>query len=609
MKKRWIVLALAALCGSFMLQAAPVSSTRALDIAKRIFSATPATKAGTGEIRIIWDGEFGDVATKTAVQPAFYVITRDGGGFVIIAGDDNVTPVLGISDHNTFKVEGMPDNVKWWMERMKAYVRSAKTQSREVREQWASYVGTKSAKISGEVTALVSRFTPEWNQNAPYNSACPLDASNNRTITGCVPLAIAEIMAYESANGVEMPSSGIGTVGGYSSTWPSGYSEEYVCPAPYDLSTHSYDWSAIANFNAADATPDQIENLAQLIADIGAAVEAMYAMGETSANSYAVPSHMIDHFYFNKAATVELASSYTRRNWIAKLKAEIDSRPLFYFGQSLVGGHAFVFDGYGLYDGDDVFHVNFGWGPFFNGYFYPFHLDTSEETDGSEEWSYDAGAIFGFYPDPDSEYPIVLEAYYYNESYPGVRAEYVAGNGYRLSYMIVNRGNTSYTGQVKFAVVKKDGSKQDISNSVIDYSVNSYGFSGSSIWYFAINNISFGDKVVCYYKVGNDWIQLGGPVGSAIAEWPLMPAAFIAIEDVYHVGDYFTFALKNNNFRYAGSLWTITDPDGEVEESILQSEREFHLTKAGTYKIKVDVLESESSSTIIETIVTQITVE
>ena len=94
MKARVFTFLLVLLIFGGSLSAAPVSSSRALDIAIKIFAAQPATKAVGGSLRIVWDGE--DVATKAAVQPAFYVVARDGGGFVIVAGDDNVRPILAM---------------------------------------------------------------------------------------------------------------------------------------------------------------------------------------------------------------------------------------------------------------------------------------------------------------------------------------------------------------------------------------------------------------------------------------------------------------------------------------------------------------------------------
>ena len=173
------------------LSAAPVSSGRALDIAKKIFAVQPATKSGGGSLRIVWDGE--EVATKAAVQPAFYVVARDGGGFVIVAGDDNVRPILAISDHNEFKVEGMPANVRWWMDRMKAYVRATTIQEPEVKALWADLVSTKAdASVpTADVINKVEHLTPEWSQGNTYhkgqaderqifNSKCPKDAESER---------------------------------------------------------------------------------------------------------------------------------------------------------------------------------------------------------------------------------------------------------------------------------------------------------------------------------------------------------------------------------------------------------------------------------------------
>ena len=210
MKRILTLLCTAFLFGTFVLQAAPVTRSQALDVAKKVFAVQPATKAA-GDVIFIWDGEY--VATKS-IQPAFYVFGRDGGGFVIVAGDDNVQPILALSDSNEFRVDGMPSNVKWWMERMKAWVRSATTQSQSVRDQWAKFTSTKAgAAITGEVTDKVEHLTPEWDQTDTlqgrliYNSLCPMDKAQptRRCITGCVATAISEVLTTMSGLYAAMP--------------------------------------------------------------------------------------------------------------------------------------------------------------------------------------------------------------------------------------------------------------------------------------------------------------------------------------------------------------------------------------------------------------------
>ena len=614
MKKILSFVFICLLAGGTALQAAPVSGSRALDIAQKIFTAQPTTKSGSGQVKLIWDGE--EVATK-GVQPAFYVFGRDGGGFVIIAGDDNVQPVLAISDRNPFRVEGMPEHVKWWMERMKAYVRASAPQTPEIGAQWEKYVGTKAANahITGTVTDKVEKLTPEWDQgnNDPYyfgsgiyvfNKKCPLDGTEY-SVAGCVAVALAELLTYQSGQaGVDMPASASGTVGGY--TPASGY----VAPAAYSLGT-TYKWSelrSLTNIAAVKAAVDAnntalLDNLAQLIADLGAMVEASYSKNGTNANTYAAIESLIEHMGFNKGAYYASESSYTERKWIALLKAELDKRPLIYYGRTKTNsGHAFLFDGYGKYDGTDVFHVNFGWGGGdYNGYYYNTHLDS-----GNGDYSYRCGAILDFYPDAASTYPVVLEASYYNANTPGIRAEYAEGIGCSVYYCISNMGQQQYDGQIKFSLVKKDGTVNDLVTEELT-DLDSYSSIAQSVWCGDIGTVNFGDKIVCYYLDGSEWKLLGGSIGYAVAEWPLMPAAFIKTEATYNLNDYFAFELMNNDCLYAGTVWTFTDPSGNTVTKD-QSEQEIQLTKKGTWKVEAAVAAYEGEA-VTETIVTHIIVK
>ena len=48
-----------------------------------------------------------------AATPDYYVFNAsDGGGFVVVSGDDRTTPVLGYSDTGTIKPDKMPDGMK-----------------------------------------------------------------------------------------------------------------------------------------------------------------------------------------------------------------------------------------------------------------------------------------------------------------------------------------------------------------------------------------------------------------------------------------------------------------------------------------------------------------
>ena len=628
MKKTLSLIISIILFGGFVLQAAPVSRSQALKVAKAVFEAQPATKAG-GRLEIVWDGE--EVATK-GVQPAFYVIARSSGGFVIVSGDDNVRPILGLSANGCFETENMPENVKWWMDRMKDYVRSVNAQSSDVKEQWSQFAGTKAnASVSGTITDKVEKLTPEWDQgnNDPrrfgeyvFNTACP-QVDNEYCLVGCVAVALGEVLTYESGQpGVEMPSQASGTVGGYSAH------DGYVAPAQYTLNA-TYDWENLrtltginAILNTASGSPIRA-NLARLLADLGAIIEAEYSVTGTGADHNDVDEHMIEHFGLNKAVSLKYATNYTSSQWVEMLRAEIDKRPVLFSGRAESNsiGHSFVLDGYGTYKGETVFHVNFGWGGWNNGYYYITNMDAGE----SHNYSYRCSAFFDFYPDPDSEYPADLGFIQATATIHGVSRVFNGLSSDRtISYNqefllsiggIYNYGKTSYSGEIWIARESLDGTYELLFpiQVLADGDPNNPPLSPGSYRYYCDKCVqitgrpfSFGEHLSVYYSANASktvWKKIPTPAGGRfVGDLPLLPAAFIYTESSYSQGGYFAFRLINNDTAYSRTNWTITYPDGEIKVYHQQASDGFRLTKTGKYKIEAEVIENS------EKIVTYITV-
>ena len=621
------------------LSAAPVSPGRALDIAKKIFAAQPATKAGGGALRIVWDGE--DVATK-AVQPAFYVVARDGGGFVIVAGDDNVTPILAISDRSEFKVEGMPDNVKWWMDRMKAYVRATTIQEPEVKALWADLVSTKAdASVpTADVTNKVEHLTPEWSQGNTYhegqtderqlfNSKCPKDADGNYTFTGCVATAIGEVVTTLSGLYPDvMPTCVTGTIEPY--TARPGYVSASTVEKPYVLNA-SYDWANLRQLTGTDAIKaaadnrthwDWLDNMDQLLADLGAVMHSSYSAGGTGAIAEQTAGLMAEYFGFNKAAYYDKAADYSARQWREKLKGQLTERPIIYRGgtSDRQSGHAFVFDGYGTYGGADVFHVNFGWNGSCNGYYYETNLDSVPEYN----FSWDCGAIFDFYPDPSSTYRKIIKLYSsnmgspfgfrYTGSAPAAKGDLILTDW--IAYL--NEGHDPYDGKIRLAVLNEKG---DVVQELYERDFTTYPLNPGDGYIVCLNeqddvhvafDISLGDRIVLQYAVDDRnevWEKVTSTLlpDSFIDELPLIPLAFIRTEDSYKVGDWFDLRLMNHDQIYAGTRWTFTDPDGKAV-TIDQSEWEFQLTKKGIWMIEAAVA-SEVGADPVKTLTTYIEVK
>ncbi|MBO4340038.1 MAG: C10 family peptidase [Bacteroidales bacterium] len=635
--KRFFLIIIATMLTGSMLQAEPVSESRAREVAMKVLAAQPATKASSGDVKLIWDGE--NAATKAASNPAFYVFGRESGGFVIIAGDDNAQPVLAISDKNQFQVEGMPENVKWWMDGMKTYVRSVSPTS-EVKAQWAQFAETKADPIPSNdpgLSGIVIHPTPEWAQGSTdnkyyersvFNAKCPVNADLQTTLTGCVATALGELLTTLSAlYPAAMPTHPtVAQIPGYEV--PDGYLPAAAEGDYYNLVTTGYNWAGLrtltgdAAIRAAIAAGNDalLDSLGYLLADLGAIMRAQYARKDTGAPTAFAPYYMGECFGMNKAAHFDYAEDFTARQWIEKLKTELDQRPVLYSARTATSGHAFLLDGYARYSGSDMFYINFGWLGVDNGYYLIPEFG---------DYIYSHAAVFDFYPDPTSTYPTILKLVVRRSgAHPSNGFKWEGGvaptadNGYQvlLDYFYVSNEGGDYNGSFRLvAVDKSDNVKQEIDQFAYslpaNYSVGVY-YPASDDKHLSFTPV-FGDKIVMQYTTDetdanpDNWawetITAYAPVGALIDELPLLPAAFIKTDAAYHVGDYFQFKLLNNDYLYAGTVWKITAPDGTVSSNLEQSLIEFQLTQAGAYKIEAAVAPVEGDP-VVETITTYIEV-
>ena len=618
---------LSVFCGRTLL-AGPVSPGRALEIGQNLLADSPATRTGSNTVSIVWDGEF--EGSRTTAAPAFYVIARDGGGFVIIAGNDNVTPILGFSETGQFESKDMPSHVKWFMNRLKTYVRSSYSEEPGVRARWAALQNTRAnASVSSiDENSEVRHPTPEWYQGANYNDVqlfnkyCPI-VDGKYCLTGCVATALAEILTTLSGIYPEdMPTSGSGLVGGYSI--PEEYAAAgFVVPSQYELTTE-YDWAGLRLLTKGTDIGDAVrnnnleilDNLSHLMADCGAAVEAMYTPEATSAfTDYRVTGGMSRHLGMSKTAHTEYADSYSSAQWKQLLKTDLAQRPLLYSGVSVTGGHAFVLDGYATSQGQDVFYVNFGWLGNDNGFYFIDHLLTS----GNGDFANGCDVILDFYPDKQGATSYRPNIAYYsityeNVDYYGITADQEIKVNEPFGMFLGglwNAGSVDYTGSLILQFEDKNGDRL-ADWTITDFSSSSFppGSVTLASYSFTLEqeDFVFGNRFVAYYSDGNDLRAIKAPDNGLYAgELPVIPAAFIKTKSRYAPGDLFEFRLMNYGKRYAGTTWTITGPDGD-SAVVSQSSGEYRFAKSGKYKI-VASIKASADSEIVENVVTFVTVE
>ena len=116
------------------------------------------------------------------------VLGTQGGGFAVIANDDNFSPVLGYSE-NSGNGEVAPGFL-WWMNEMNASLEQALAngETNEPVKLDASY--------KKEVPQLL---TTVWGQGKPNNNLTPVYPGENgdeHYVVGCVATAMSQIMRY-----------------------------------------------------------------------------------------------------------------------------------------------------------------------------------------------------------------------------------------------------------------------------------------------------------------------------------------------------------------------------------------------------------------------------
>ena len=374
-------------------------------------------------------------ATTASPSDAYYVFNNDAGGFVIIAGDDAVTPVLGYTSTGSFDAENLPDGLK---DLLKSY-------ERQIAALGDNYVANQTATRAAFTGEKLLK-TAEWNQMAPFNKYTP-----KNYVTGCVATAGAIVMKHHG-----YPAKGIGS---HSYTWNG-----QTLTANFG---HTFDWASMpAKY---DGTNDaDFDGVARLMADLGVAVEMNYAKDGSGSYIGDLVTALQKYYGYSKLSHLMAIEDVGAEAWNGRLREEIDAnRPVLYAASDPAGGgHAFVIDGYK----DESFSVNWGWGGYCDG-FYQIGALNPESVGKPTGDKYNVGqsAVFGMQPSDGTEkvsgmgfLTNVGELQMLNMNITDVKK---GQNGVIFSAPIGNTGDQPYTGEAAVALMNAKGEMREIVSS------------------------------------------------------------------------------------------------------------------------------------------------
>ena len=273
-----------------------------------------------------------------------------GKGVVFISKDDNIEPVLGISDED-FDVNNMPCGMKWWLN-------TANKSLERMKAKGITYRANPMA-ASGRPTYFIKTC---WNQDTPFNNLCP-QINGSAAPTGCIATAMAQIMKY-----YQYPATSKGT-GIYSVTTYKDKNDKEGTTKWYKRELgHTYQWTAMQS-SYGILSDDENDAVATLMADAGAASQMNYQTNSSGTIEWYAAKGFAENFRYDSLAISCLQRDfYTDAEWMELVRKEMEAKqPVLYCGSDEIdGGHAFLLDGI---QEDGKVHVNWGWGKSGDGWF------------------------------------------------------------------------------------------------------------------------------------------------------------------------------------------------------------------------------------------------
>ena len=356
MRKFYLSLCLMAIIGSLM--AGPVDQQKAQKVGTRFLSTT-ALSQKNADIKL----NLVNVAADRDATDYYVFNVSNSEGFVVIAGDDRVRPILAYSTTGKYNPNDVADGFQYTLDGFRKeiqYVREHNLSATpDIVAEWKSVNETGSLNRGGQTRAVVEPLCHSiWNQNYPWNSQCPpcVDTLGNggHVFAGCAATAMGQVMKFW-----DWPAVGNGS---------HSYNADGIGPLTANFGETEYHFELIPLALDSTSSEEEIYYVAQLLYHLGIALDMQYSAVGSGANALSVYTAFQSYFRYTRdfpqinAGDLIPGYGYTNEEWAQMLKdGGLDEHlPIFYTGSDDggAGGHAFVCDGY---DENDYFHFNWGW--------------------------------------------------------------------------------------------------------------------------------------------------------------------------------------------------------------------------------------------------------
>jgi len=305
------------------------------------------------------------------------IVTLSPAGYVVVAADDDLPPVIAYSLESDYPVDGPDVNPLRRLLLADLSTRLANTGTIEPATRAAWREAWSDLRSGTPTRALFDQWPPagttptggwledNWTQNAPFNNLCPLDLAGGgrRSVAGCPAVAMAMILDFhETIHGT--------TLGTSDRYWHNYGGNTYWV----DDAAGQYDFADFLTLNGFlttvtthwhDGVALSDTDKAALVFACGVAARQVYGAGGSGTFGVDQAHDAYQRFGFATSRLVQADDP----DLFTDLSAEMQGAQLAHLAVVDPGwtmGHNVVVDGYNT---DQYFHLNFGWGGAYNGWY------------------------------------------------------------------------------------------------------------------------------------------------------------------------------------------------------------------------------------------------
>jgi hypothetical protein len=424
-----------------------------------------------------------------AKDTLMYLFQINHAGFIWVANEQQVIPILGYGRKGGADLNDMPPAVALLSEQYQDQIAAARHASKisTPHPLWADLQQNRG--LHDPFYAVELPFDTKWGQNDFYKAACPRNEQGNIAATGCTATAMAQLMKY-----YRHPAKGSGAT--FLAYAQRGSDHLYYTGAAASLQTY-YDWAQMPN----QAQQPNAE-LATLMYDCGRAARSTYSATTTISSPNDAERALQDFFYYKTT----LLRRQDTTVWFQTLRHELDSaRPVLYAGYNGAIGHLWVCTGYNEWQ---QLKMNWGWNGSWDGFYHVNALNPAASDLNSTQFMVTAKPI----------YPTMTLAGALNSP-----TQIIENQSFKLQTLVKNTSNQDFQGDIAVVFQYHQGSFLDVLEPKIQHRLNATRWQFLTFhtpsFPYPMGNYPFGIKYKQWEPLSQqyEWLWMPSPLGFANA--------------------------------------------------------------------------------------------